>query len=236
MPLVKSKIEYIKAVNGFNWGIITGCNNIQLGICKIKDCWAQRIALKYKRSFEPTFHSSKRFDPIHHKKSALIWVCLTGEIFSDISNEHSSTQCVSTILRTISECPQHTFFFLTKRPEFYQKFTFPKNCWLGTTVNYNNDIHRIVELKKNHSNYLWISFEPLYDNMEGLKTISTDLIDGALSDIDWIIIGGQTNPSVFVNPEGVANIVAQCSQDAQIFMKDNSYINRKPTRKDLPYV
>ena len=31
--------------------------------------------------------------------------------------------------------PQHRFLFLTKNPKRYREFEFPKNCWLGATID-----------------------------------------------------------------------------------------------------
>ncbi|MDD5531040.1 MAG: DUF5131 family protein [bacterium] len=255
MPLTKSNIEYIKEVNGYCWNVITGCFNKKNGVCKLP-CWAEKIANRYKKSFNPTFHFEKLLDPIKHKKPARIWVSLTGDIFSShffyytgecslqvtSSDEEqlriekiinpeatmegmncSSTACICELLQVVAKCPQHTFLFLTKRPEFYKEFKFPENCWLGTTVNYNEDIHRIKELQENKYNKLWVSFEPLYENMDKIK------LDG----ISWVILGGQTQPKVKSNTMGTLQLLDK-GKDIPIYIKDNASSGTTCKIKNFP--
>lgn len=112
----------------------------------------------------------------------------------------------------IENYPQHTFLFLTKNPKCYEKFIFPKNCWLGTTVNRNEDKWRIDTLRNlDNNNNVFVSFEPLFEE-----------INYSLRGLDWIIIGAQTNPTYVPSSEWVEMIIENAKNfDIPIFVKDN---------------
>lgn len=56
--------------------------------------------------------------------------------FFDWNGERIEKEWLRTILDRITECPQHTFPILSKRPELYDRygFTYPSNVMLGATV------------------------------------------------------------------------------------------------------
>lgn len=171
----------------YSWNVITGCNNLETGICKVNSCYARKMAQRLKgrfgydkdNPFKPTFHKDKLREPLKLKKPSIIFVADMGDIFCAEAKEVGRT------IEIIRKCPHHSFLFLTKKPQYYQFFPLPDNCWLGTTINYNNEIWRLHLLNQNHNNPLWISFEPLYEPL-GIK------VD--LSGVKWVVVGGQTNP------------------------------------------
>ncbi len=91
----------------------------------------------------------------------------------------------------IRRCPQHTFQILTKRPErivdhLPADWGFGwENVWLGTSIGSANGFHRLYDLEKVESLTKFISFEPLYENLN-------HLIEFSLAEIDWVIIGGES--------------------------------------------
>jgi protein gp37 len=102
------------------------------GLCPVacSYCYARRM---YKR-----FHWDEtiRFDQTVFfnlpQKPSRIFVGSTMELFGDWVNPEW-LQTIFTICRQHSE---HTFIFLTKRPENLIKWSpFPDNCWVGVSVD-----------------------------------------------------------------------------------------------------
>ena len=124
------------------------------------------------------------------------------------------------IIKIIDEVklnPEHIFIFLTKFPKRYEDFNFPKNCWLGITLdceNYDMEYktrYNFLTYKKNKHNLRFISFEPLLGKHNGLPSLI----------IDWIIVGGLT-PKPVHKKEWVQNIINQAWEwGTPIFLKDN---------------
>jgi len=114
----------------YTWNPATGC----LHGCSY--CFAERIAKRFSGSkafpdgFKPRFHPERLGEPLKIKKPSVIFVSDMGDLFGDWVPE----KCITEVLGVVGECPQHTFLFLTKNPKRYKRFNFPKNAWLGTSV------------------------------------------------------------------------------------------------------
>jgi protein gp37 len=123
---------------------------------------------------------------------------------------------IQEVIKVAEKNPHHTFQFLTKNPSRYKEFKFPENCWLGTTVNSQSDVYRILQLVENADrNIKFVSFEPLYGEIRMLFPDPDHVVD-------WIIIGAQTNPWKLPKPEWVRNLIDQArSIGAAVFLKDN---------------
>lgn len=91
----------------------------------------------------------------------------------------------------IRRCPQHTFQILTKRPERILE-CLPddwgalgyENVWLGTSVGHQKAVHRITELSEVPASVLFVSFEPLHEELN-LQEVPKALIS-------WSILGGES--------------------------------------------
>ena len=129
---------------------------------------------------------------------------------------------ISDIIIESINYPQHTFITLTKYPENLYKYSFPKNWWLGTTIDYKN-INRYYNLIDTFSeNKLFISFEPLLSSMVTIN----------LSAIDWIIIGGKF-PGPLHKKEWIDDLVSRADKlNIPIFIKKNA--NYLIERKEFP--
>lgn len=85
---------------------------------------------------------------------------------------------------------RHTWLFLTKCPERYAEFDFPKNCWLGVTVTNQDESHKLDHLKKisqwykKSGNVVFVSHEPLLGVIKSLPIW-----------LNWDIIGALTGPT-----------------------------------------
>lgn len=160
--------------------------------------------------FKPTFLYSQIGRKLP-KKSQRIFVGSMSEIY------YWKEFWVEGVIKKIKRYPQHTFQFLTRHPEVYLKYAFPKNCWLGMTVADSKD-YNYFEYQKfkisNPDNIKFVSFEPLLYKV-GIN----------LQDIDWVIIGAETGnrkDKVIPKKEWIDKIINYCRRaNIPIYLKDN---------------
>jgi len=179
----------------WSWNPVTGCEH------GCKYCYARDIANRfYKEKFEPTFHKDRLDAPINTKIPEMKFEWNTNVVFvcsmADLFGEWMSKCEIESIIRVAEENPNHTFQFLTKNPKRYLKFKFPKNCWLGLTIDkINTDTNSKLNMLNvcGHKNKTFISFEPLLGDMSQIfnKTQSTSLM---MKNIDLVIVGAMTGP------------------------------------------
>lgn len=110
--------------------------------------------------------------------------------------------------------PQHTYLFLTKRPDLINFSTDMENVWFGVTVNNNADKERIRHMRKNmKSSHYFCAFEPLHEDLGELD----------LEGIKWIVIGTETGKrkgKIDAKAEWVMNITKQAQNyKIPVFMK-----------------
>ncbi len=185
-------------------------------------CYARRMYLNpyYKAMYE---HPEIRFDseacyPMPRKPSR-IFVGSTIELFG----EWVKPKWLKWIFNLPRIYPQHTFIFLTKKPENLLAWSpFPENCWIGLTVthqgvgekNYGCD-GAITALEDIEARVKFISFEPL------LSKISTAGIEYFCN---WVIIGQQTPVKKATMPKisWVEEIVNTADKAGiPVFLKEN---------------
>lgn len=121
------------------------------------------------------------------------------------------------IIEKMKECPQHIFQILSKRPMSYERFEFPSNVWLGTSIATTADCHRLHDLGrlKTH-NTKFVSLEPLHEHINFWFS---------KKDIDWLIVGAETgNRKAKIIPQGewVTSILENArAEGILIFLKRN---------------
>ena len=202
----RTKIEWTDNT----WNPVTGC----LHGCPY--CYARKIAKRFKdlfpNGFKPTFHPHRLDLPYRIKHPIKIFTVSMGDLFGD----WVPASWIQAIIKVAEDNPQHIFQFLTKNPERYKEFKFPKNCWLGTTVTQQNDVYRILHLVENNSsNIKFVSFEPLLGEIRMLFPDPDNVVN-------WIIIGAQTNPYRPPKPDWVQKLIRQAKDNGiAIFLKDN---------------
>ncbi len=228
--LSKSGIEYLDYV----WNFYSGCRHKQQGICPPEfNCWAEtttkRFKSHYPNGFEPTFYPEALLSPLSLKKPSRIGVAFMGDLFGDwvdpnmgVGADNGPIPTGKTLREVIFDvinlCPQHTFVFLTKNPNGYQKWgKFPDNCWLGATVC--NEVMYLRACKELHdvkANNKFLSFEPLLEELHK----GGGLLEHA--GIGQVIIGAQTQPYRPPRIEYVKEIVEVADKAGiPVFLKDN---------------
>ena len=200
-----TKIEWTEVT----WNPITGCSKISPGC---QNCYAEKMALRlqamnsnnYKNGFQVTCHEHVLSLPLKWQKSRTVFV----NSMSDIFHEDVSTDFILKIFRTMNLAEQHTFQLLTKRTErlieLNKAIKWSENIWMGTTVESAGYKYRIGELARSDAKIKFLSIEPLLEDLGKLE----------LSDINWVIVGGESGPNSRPMEEAwVLNIKNQCHEN-----------------------
>lgn len=186
-----SKIEWLTGRDGSKGetiNVITGCRPISEGCT---NCFAKKMTRrlnamgveKYADGFDKVrFHPEELAKIDKFKKPRKIFLCSMSDIF----HEDVDGGWLLQIKEAIVANPQHVFFLLTKRPDNAVKhgIKWPSNVWMGVTVENQDNLWRIEELRRIDAENLFISFEPLLGPI--------DIEDGDLRGISWAIIGAET--------------------------------------------
>ncbi len=221
-----SHIEWTEA----SWNPITGCTKISEG-CKY--CYAERMAerlkkmghQKYANGFKLTLHPECLDEPFLWKKSRIIFVCSMSDIF----HEDVPIEFIREIFSVMNKASHHIFQVLTKRSkrmkEIASSLEWADNIWLGVTVESQNYIFRIQDLRETPAKIKFVSFEPLL----------SEISDFPLQGIDWVIVGGESGPkSREMKKEWVYKIRDKClSSGIPFFFKQWGGVNKKKNGRKL---
>lgn len=198
------------------WNPITGCTKKSTGCLH---CYAEVMSRrlmamgqkKYARGFTVSLHDDCLQDPLCWRKSHNIFVCSMSDLF----HESVPFEFIEKVFNTIEQTPQHRYQILTKRAErmseYFATHSIPQNVWLGVTVEAKSSRSRIDYLRKLPAPVRFLSCEPLVEDLGELN----------LSDIDWVIVGGESGTQARpMQIEWVNNIRYQVEkQHAYFFFK-----------------
>jgi protein gp37 len=204
-----TKIEWTEAT----WNPSIGCSKVTAGC---KNCYAEVMARRlqaigvagYEDGFEFKILPKRLYQPVNIKKPTKFFV----NSMSDLFHEKMPFDFLDKVFEVIVSTPQHYYQILTKREHILQKYfserTVPANVWLGVTVEHENTKHRIDVLKKIATPIRFISIEPLIGDIGTLN----------LTDIHWVIVGGESGMSARpMNPKWAINIQQQCVKQGVAF-------------------
>ena len=186
---------------------VIGCKN------NCSYCYAKRINDRFKfiENWNNPEWKEDSFRKKLPKKPQKIFVGSMSEIY------YWKEEWIEMVIEKVKQYPQHTFQFLTKYPEVYGNWVWPKNCWLGITVTQETDMYKTDWHYLYGDRKYFISFEPLLENIN-LHFINPKIID-------WVIIGAETgNRKGKVIPEKiwVKDILWWCdSHEIPVYVKDN---------------
>ena len=209
----KSKIEWCD----YTWNPIKGyCPN------DCPYCYSHRIYNRFKWDKQLRCNFPELYKITKIKEPSRIFV---GSMI-DLYHPQIHKPWVEMIIDYSKRCPQHTFITLTKFPENLLIYSFPKNWWIGVTIdgNYSSSILDIsLKTFVSDKNVRFISFEPILDST---------VIHFSLINIDWIIIGGLT-PKPVHKKEWIDDIVHRADKlNIPVFIKNNA--NYLIERKEFP--
>jgi protein gp37 len=99
------------------------------------------------------------------------------------------------------------------------------NVWLGTSVENDQVLYRVEEMRQVPATIRFISFEPLIGSVAAAD----------LTDIHWAIVGGESGPKArYMNPAWVDEIEAMCRRaGTAFFFKQWGGRNKKSTGRLL---
>lgn len=126
--------------------------------------------------------------PTHWKRPRRIFVCSMTDLFGDWVTD----SWLSDVFSVMRATPQHTYQVLTKRPQrmrdwitgpYWNGLVLP-NCWLGVSVELDRFAWRAKMLGDIPAAVRFVSAEPLLGPLPSLS----------LTDIDWLITGGESGP------------------------------------------
>lgn len=178
---------------------VTGCDRVAAGC---DNCYALALskrlkamgAEKYQNDGDPrtsgpgfgvTTHPGSLEQPFKWKSPKLVFV----NSMSDLFHAKVPIAFVREIFDVIRETPQHTYQVLTKRAHrmarFADKLDWPDNLWMGVSVESFDAVDRIDHLRATPAAVRFLSCEPLITALPNLD----------LTDIDWVIAGGESGPN-----------------------------------------
>lgn len=198
------------------WNPLTGCEKVSPGC---KNCYAERLSfrlkamgqLNYRNGFLLTLHEHALRIPLKWKKPRLIFV----NSMSDLFHRSVPVEFIESVFETIQEAHQHIFQVLTKRSdriaELSTRLRWPKNLWMGVSVENEDYTFRIDHLRQTQANVKFLSLEPLIGPIINLD----------LRGIDWAIVGGESGPRARrMDPDWVLDIRDKCkAADVPFFFK-----------------
>jgi len=224
--MATSSIEWTEAT----WNPTTGCNKISPGC---KHCYAERMSKrlkamgvsKYANEFSLTLHEDALDLPLLWKKPMRIFV----NSMSDLFHEKMPAEFILKTFDVMHKAYWHQFQVLTKRSErllaLDSQLEWPHNVWMGVSVENNDYVYRIDHLRQTHAHIKFLSLEPLLGPLQNLN----------LTNIDWVITGGESGPGARPIEEAwVLDIRDQCiNARIPFFFKQWGGINKKRTGREL---
>ena len=199
-----SSIEWTDAT----WNPVTGCTKVSPGC---KNCYAERMANRlqsmrqgrYRNGFSVTLQRDLVEQPLRWLKPRLIFV----NSMSDLFHEDVPSSYLKLVFDVMARAHWHTFQILTKRSERLAKtareLSWPKNVWMGVSVESNECVYRVGNLRSVSAAVRFLSIEPLLGPISDLP----------LKDIDWVIVGGESGPGARpIDPEWVRQVRDECQK------------------------
>jgi protein gp37 len=138
------------------------------------------------------------------KKPKRIFVGSMGDLFHNEVPE----EFICDVLETIPKHSQHTFIILTKRanrlPWFTGGIEWPMdNTWLGVSIEKEENLWRLDDLKESSAKVKFVSFEPLLGPIPQID----------LAGIDWVIVGGESGHGARpMHPDWARRVRKMCEE------------------------
>jgi len=158
--------------------------------------------VKYQAGFGSVVTHPAALDyPLTLRMPSTVFVNSMSDTFhKDVPEEFNAE-----MFKVMGECPQHVFQVLTKRSDILadrgQRLPWKNNIWVGVTVENEDYLSRIDDLRTVPAAVRFLSIEPMIGPMPALN----------LEGIHWVIVGGETGSgSKPVAEEWVVDVRDQC--------------------------
>jgi protein gp37 len=227
----KTKIEWTDAT----WNPVRGCTKISPGC---KHCYAETFAERfrgvkghpYERGFDPRLVPEKLLEPFLLTTSSMVFV----NSMSDLFHEDVPDDYIERVAHVMMEANWHTYQVLTKRSERLMNMlngilrfaTDSRHIWWGVSVeDIKHGKPRIDHIRQTSARIKFLSVEPLLEDLE--------FVD--LSDIDWVIVGGESGPGARpMNEQWVHNLLHCCRHyKVPFFFKQWGGVQKKKAGRKL---
>jgi protein gp37 len=222
----KSSIEWTEAT----WNPLTGCTKVSPGC---QNCYAERLSIRlkamgqanYSRGFDLCLHEGSMDVPFHWKKPLNIFV----NSMSDLFHEDVPLDFIKRVFDVMTTAHWHRYQVLTKRSErlrdINSQLKWAPNIWMGVSVENQNYYYRIDHLRRTNASVKFLSIEPMLGPLEDID----------LSEIDWVIVGGESGPGARpMHPLWVESIRDQCLRaGVPFFFKQWGGVNKKKAGRQL---
>ena len=206
------------------WNPVTGCTKISEGCAH---CYAERMARRlkamgqknYVNGFKVAQHPHALALPLNWKKPQAIFV----NSMSDLFHKDIPISFIRQVFDIMEQAYWHRFQILTKRAirlsDLAPSLNWPHNVWIGVTVEKDSYIKRIDYLRDVPAAVRFLSLEPLLGPLPELN----------LSNIDWVIVGGESGPGARpMKKKWVLDIQHQCRKaKVPFFFKQWGGTNKK---------
>lgn len=190
----KSSIEWTE----MTWNPVTGCDKVSSGC---ENCYALQMAKRLKAMGSPRYQqdgnpatSGPGFGvqthvdlidlPYSWKSPRTVFV----NSMSDLFHAKVDLGFIQAVFQTIRDTPQHTYQILTKRSlrlrRMADRIDWPSNAWMGVSLEDAGHLNRVDHLRDVPAIVRFLSCEPLLGDLRNIN----------LSDIDWVIAGGESGP------------------------------------------
>lgn len=228
---INSKIEWTDAT----WNPVRGCTKVSPGCAH---CYAETLAERfrgvpghpYEQGFELRLVPEKVAEPLLWSKPQMVFV----NSMSDLFHKSVPDEYIELVARVMVAASWHTYQVLTKRSErlrdlLRSNLSFAAglpHIWWGVSVeNRKHGLPRIQHLREARPRLAFLSIEPLLE----------DLGDFDLTEIDWVIVGGESGAGArSMQPEWVRRIRIQCqSAKVPFFFKQWGGVRKSTTGREL---
>lgn len=205
----KSSIEWTDAT----WNPVRGCTKISPGC---KHCYAETFAERfrgvkghpYEQGFDLRLVPGKLDEPLGWRTPRQVFV----NSMSDLFHEAIPDDYIASVVEVMLRADWHTYQVLTKRSDrlrdllktrFRMAATKPHIWWGVSVENRRHGLQRIEHLRDAPARVRFLSIEPLLEELGAIN----------LSDIHWVIVGGESGPGARpMLREWVVSVRRQCRQ------------------------
>lgn len=223
------------------WNPVAGCTVLSPGCT---NCYAMRMARRLEAMGQVKYAGTTRVSggrakwtgkvvldeavlelPKRWAKGRMIFV----NSMSDLFHDDVPLDFIQKVFAAMRDTPRHTYQILTKRAERLAELSpaidWPMNVWMGVSVESQDYWPRVDLLRGSGAYVKFLSLEPLLGPLDTLD----------LTDIDWVIAGGESGPGARpVRPEWITAIRDACQEQRVAFhFKQWGGTNKKATGREL---
>jgi protein gp37 len=179
----------------------------------------------YLNGFNVTLQPQMLEVPLNWKSPKRIFV----NSMSDLFHANVPFDYIQRVFQIMRRADWHQYQVLTKRSdrllELSAKLNWDEQIWMGVSVESEQYVHRVDDLRKTQAAVKFLSLEPLLGPLPKLN----------LRGIDWVIVGGESGPGARpMNPKWATELRDQCLRaNVPFFFKQWGGIQKKKTGRSL---